>query len=331
MAPKTSPRRDIVAKILKAHPKSGKQTLAKLLHKRHPEEFVSVKNARDSICYYTGASGKKNRGKPGVLVQDIRPPSTLKIPKGIRQTKKPLSITDAGKWLICSDWHVPYHDEEALEACFKFAQDEGCENLYLNGDGIDFYKSSQWIKDPRARNLQKELETLWTILDSIGGMFGRKVYKIGNHEDRFTRRLWGMTPELAVLRRFDVDRVLEVRERDYEVVDSKRHARMNGLNVFHGHELAAGFNQVNVARGLWMKTAANVMAGHSHRTSSHLEVAGLGKTSQTCLSVGCLCQLEPDYAPVNKWNHGFAIVELQGSGYRATNYTIDRGKVFSAG
>jgi hypothetical protein len=35
-----------------------------------------------------------------------------------------------------------------------------------------------------------------------------------------------------------------------------------------------------------------------------------------CFSTGCLCQLTPKYRPFayTKWNHGFAIVEIDGDG-----------------
>lgn len=330
MTRKPNPIRELVFQTLEKYPGKPKQTLAKLLAKRFPVEFPTAEKARSSIRYYTGALGLTNRKNKGI--QDMRSqPTTLKIPKGTKQTKRPLRISDPGKWLLCSDWHVPYHDETALEACLKFSIDQKCENLYLNGDLIDFYKSSRWCKDPRARNLQSELDTLHSILDEIKGRFDRKVYKIGNHEDRFTHRIWTSTPELAVLSRFDVDQVLEVRERGYEVLDSKQIAKMNGLHVFHGHEVSHGFMApVNVAKGLWTKTVERSICGHFHQSSIHVETTGFAASPRSSFSLGCLCNLAPEYAPVNKWNHGFAIVELEGREFKVSNYVVDRGKVIQA-
>ncbi len=327
-----TPRRKIIEKLLKAYPTQPKKTLARMLRKKYPVEFRSIEDARTSLRYYTGAQGKQNRKTPSVIKQDIRKPCTLEIPKGVRQGKKPLRITTQGKWLITGDWHVPYHDEVAMDAMLRFAFDNKVDHLYVNGDAIDFYKSSQWVKDPRYRDLQAEINTLWEILDQIRGQFERKIYKIGNHEDRFTRRIWQATPELAVLRRFDVDRVLELKERDFEIVESTQHATLNRLRIFHGHELTKGFiTPVNIARGLWLKTNSRALTSHWHRTSVHVEPASLGDNTYTCYSIGCMCNLNPDYAPITKWNCGFALCELSGSTYSVANYIVDRGAVYQAG
>jgi hypothetical protein len=62
----------------------------------------------------------------------------------------------------------------------------------------------------------------------------------------------------------------------------------------------------------------------------HVETAGVGEKTYPCYSLGCLCNLTPEYAPVNKWTHGFAIVEL-GKGYSVANHIIDRGTVYAMG
>lgn len=47
-------------------------------------------------------------------------------------------------------------------------------------------------------------------------------------------------------------------------------------------------------------------------------------------STGCLCDLHPDYAPLNKWNHGFAFVEVfNGGKFEVQNLFISDGKVYS--
>ena len=68
--------------------------------------------------------------------------------------------------------------------------------------------------------------------------------------------------------------------------------------------------------------------GHNHTTSEHTETDMNGKIVTTW-SIGCLCGLNPDYMPLNKWNHGFAIVEMDENGedYHFKNYRIFNGKI----
>jgi hypothetical protein len=47
----------------------------------------------------------------------------------------------------------------------------------------------------------------------------------------------------------------------------------------------------------------------------------------TTWSVGCLSELHPMYMPLNKWNHGFAIVDIDKEDFQVTNKRIHNGKV----
>ena len=200
-----------------------KKTLARLLHRRWPLEFATVESARSHIRNFTGASGTK---RPRCVPErDLREPCTIRVPEGDTQAKPDLQI-DEGRWLITGDWHVPFHSKQSLEATFAHAIAEGCDSIYLNGDIVDFYQASHWTRDPRQRDIHQELQLLHEILDRLAGHFGRrKVYKIGNHEERLTHRVYQSTPELAVLPQWDVEKVLGVECRGYEVVASKQFAR----------------------------------------------------------------------------------------------------------
>jgi hypothetical protein len=50
-----------------------------------------------------------------------------------------------------------------------------------------------------------------------------------------------------------------------------------------------------------------------------------------CFSTGCLCDLRPAYAVLNKWNHGGAIVTVHDGGeFDVENFRIASGKVRSS-
>ena len=63
-----------------------------------------------------------------------------------------------------------------------------------------------------------------------------------------------------------------------------------------------------------MRVQETILCGHWHRTSEHTETTGISRKVSSCWSVGCLCDLSPDYAIVNRWNHGFAIVDIDKDG-----------------
>jgi hypothetical protein len=48
----------------------------------------------------------------------------------------------------------------------------------------------------------------------------------------------------------------------------------------------------------------------------------------SCWSVGGLCNLRPKYMPLNKWNHGFATIEIHTDGmWSVENKKIISGRV----
>ena len=70
------------------------------------------------------------------------------------------------------------------------------------------------------------------------------------------------------------------------------------------------------------------MAGHWHQTSEHAE-STLGGRSIACWSTGCLCELHPPYMPLNKWNHGYAIVDVTAGGnFQVQNKKIIKGVAY---
>jgi len=100
------------------------------------------------------------------------------------------------------------------------------------------------------------------------------------------------------------------------------------LTILHGHELGASvFSPVNIARGLFLRAKDSALCGHHHQASEHTEPNINGKIT-TCWSVACLCELHPDYMPINKHHHGFAHVRVLDTGeFEVSNYRIVNGKI----
>jgi len=77
---------------------------------------------------------------------------------------------------------------------------------------------------------------------------------------------------------------------------------------------------------LFTRAKVSAMQGHNHQTSEHTETDMNGKIVTT-YSVACLSELHPLYLPLNKWNNGFALVEIDGKEFHVQNKRIYKGKV----
>ena len=234
------------------------------------------------------------------------------------------------KMLIISDIHCPYHDIEALTECYKYAKKQHIDSILLNGDTFDFYRLSKFMQDPMKVNLKEELEIGQKFLDSLQNTFKRcKIYfKVGNHEARLESYLKQKAPELFGLPFFDLSEFLHLHEHGIEVIDANTIMLYGKLPIIHGHELRMSVGGVNPSRTLYNKFKTSCVCSHLHRTSDHTEKTGLDKVISTH-SIGCMCDLHPDYARINNWNTGFGIVSKDEEGkYEFENHKIIKGKVY---
>ena len=318
--------------LCEKHKTLGSRTLARLLHDQHPHAFT-VEQARATVRRIRGNIGAENRGrtKDKSLHEPARAHCSLKIPDGIKQALDPIEVTKPGKWLILSDIHVPYHDRQALELALEKGLAEGCTNVLLNGDFYDFYKISRFDTDPSARSPDGELERGQPILEEIAKYFkGTKYFKVGNHEARFEVYLASHAAAIAGMKAFRLDAVLELERIGFGYVSSKQWMMLGNLAVLHGHEFPKGLTDpVNVGRGVYNRLGDGGLVGHWHKTSRHVETSGLKRRMTVAHSTGCLCDIRPEYAPLNRWNHGFATLDLKKDGeYHLKNWIIESGRVF---
>jgi predicted phosphodiesterase len=306
-------------------------TLARIMYNENLEAFMSVDHARSSLRMIEGKSGKKMRSEikdKSLYMTDERPKNPWKLPESEETKYEPFHIK-AKKIAVLSDIHIPYHSVTALSAALDFIQAEKPSAILLNGDILDFYQLSRFGKDPRKRSVAHELQAAREFLDILS-QFGAKIYyKIGNHEERYQNYLMMKAPELLGVQQFELQHLLGLHDRGIELIGDKRIIKANDLNIVHGHEFGQSiFSPVNVARGLFLRGKVSAMQGHNHQTSSHTET-DMNGNMVTTWSLGCLCELNPAYLPINKWSHGFAMVDLSDNGkdFHVRNYRIHKGKI----
>jgi predicted phosphodiesterase len=302
--------------------------LARIMYADNKLLFQSLEKARSRLRWIEGKMGERSRRMSTNITLPERSRTPYKLPEAEEFAYEPY-IIDAKKVLVMSDVHLPYHDVPAISAAIEFAQNEDIDAILLNGDTLDFYTLSRFIRDPKARSFAHELLIFQQFIEALGQAYpDAKVYiKLGNHDERYQHYLWTKAGELDGVEEFELKNIIKKRAPEAEVIGDKRIIKLGALNVLHGHEFGQSiFSPVNVARGLFLRGKVSAMQGHNHQTSEHTESNMNGEITTT-YSVGCLCNLTPGYLPINKWNHGFAIVDVNGQDFHVRNYRIHKGQV----
>jgi len=308
--------------------------LARIVYEENKIMFKDVEAARASLRYIEGKTGKKDRNnasKSKYFMQQDRPKNPYNLPESDEVEYSPFIIKGYKKVGIMSDIHLPYHNIEAITVAIDYFKKEKIDALLLNGDTLDCYKLSRFSKDPRKRDFKYELDTLKAFMDVLKKELNCKIFfKVGNHEVRYEKFLMEKAHELKGIEEFEFENIIKARANGIDIIQSNRYMKLNSLNGLHGHEYFGGaIAPVNVARGLYMKGKVSAFQGHNHQSSSHTETDMNGRITTT-FSIGCLCELAPEYMPLNKWNHGCAVVYLEDNGedFEFHNKRIHKGKIF---
>jgi len=328
LANKQTYKGKIVEQYLKKFPKASTNAIARMLIKDYPIEFKET-NSRTLVRNYRG----ENKNLKSIdTSQYERSEKTKKefmgkkfnLPDSDYEVIEPFIIASKNV-LILSDIHMPYHDKKALRLALEYGVKHNMTAIYLNGDILDCYMVSNFVRDRRKRDMADELEMGRNFLKSLRDNFdGPIFYKWGNHEERWENFLKLNAPELLGISDFELSSILRFGEHSIQEVKSRQIAYMGKLAVLHGHEFGRStFSPVNAARGLYMKTKESCIVGHHHQTSEHTEKS-LSNEVVTTWSTGCLSGLNPDYNMYgNKYNHGFAFVKVGKDG----NYQVDNIRI----
>lgn len=297
-----------------AFPGTPSRTLAIQLHALEPELFPSVEHARLHI-----RRARKERGEKDRISRErsgtTAPCTKYEAAASLAPPFTPYQLETAGYGCIIGDVHIPYHDKGALETAINHAiKRNATDYLLINGDLMDCYQESQYERDPRKRHLAGEVEDTQKFLEQMMRIFGKVIYKGGNHERRHLSYILRNAPALAGLKGVSFPEILTLRDLGVDWVswDDPIYAGEH-LTIIHGQEYGRGTNSpVNAARGIFLKALACTIISHYHRPSHHDETDIRGRCIDTW-SIGCLCGLHPEFARLNKWSHGFALFETDGA------------------
>jgi predicted phosphodiesterase len=301
--------------------------LARIMYKENNLLFRDVDAARSSLRQIEGKA--RRHGYKVTHPAPERPKNPYALPESDAEEFDPYFIKGFKRGLIINDIHLPYHDVEAISAVIKYAKKEKPDFCFVNGDLLDFHQLSYFERDPKKKSFATELSIFKQFFDILKKELKCKIYfKFGNHEERYQRFLWQKARELDGVEEFELGNIIKARAEGIEVIQNKRIVMISKLPFIHGHETGRGvFNPVNAARGLMLKAKHSAVKGDCHNTSEHTTKDILGKF-MTTWSIGCLCGLTPQWLPINEWNHGFGIIDLDGESFHLRNYKVNKGEIY---
>ena len=310
-------------------------TLAKLIQSENPIQFKSVENARSTIRKvrgHMGAERLKYASRPTPLNHDCSRMNADIIreleskAEGLKTFKLPECCR---KVLFMSDIHLPYQDNDSLITALNYGLEKQVDTIFLGGDILDMYGASFHEKFPDKPTIRDEFEMGRSFLERLRKLFpNASIYYLeGNHEKRWKRYLASKAAELFGNPEFELPFILRFGEYNVNWIPNGTLVKFGKLNVIHGNEFKGG-GGVNPARALFLRAKDNVLAGDKHKTGENNE-GSLNGSLVTTWSVGCLCDLNPEYLPFAHtiWNHGFAYIEIEGDNFHVENKRIKNGKV----
>ncbi len=227
-----------------------------------------------------------------------------------------------------SDIHIPYEDKLNLDIAIEYIRDIKPTKIILGGDIVDFYKISKFINNPKQRNVFEEINITKNFLYKIRNLFSDAeiIYLEGNHERRLETYIISNAKELYELLENILQEKLELEKLNIQYV--KQPFAIGKLWYMHGHEVnCKNSNAEYITNIVWKKVHNNFICGHWHRTQDKTWKNINGKYYGGYVT-GCLCE-NLDYAIINNWNNGFAIIKYDTNGfYNVENKKIIDGKIF---
>lgn len=235
--------------------------------------------------------------------------------------------------VVCSDLHVPYHDEECLSAFLSFCKFFKPHKVFINGDLIDFYAISRFTKDPkRELELQEEIDESVSVLKQI-----RKVnpnadihFIKGNHCARLQKYLWSEAKALSGLRSLTVPGLLQLGTLKIKYYENGR-MDYHGLLIKHGSVIRkfSGYT----AKAEVEKNGKSGISGHTHRLGLYFQ----NNAGQEIVWAegGCMCKLDAEYleGEVPNWQQGWLVGHFKNNSprYNLTLIPFIHGKAMYDG
>lgn len=211
--------------------------------------------------------------------------------------------------VVFGDVHGIYVDRKSWSILLQVIDDIKPDRVIINGDFIDCYSISSFIKDPnREFDIQEEFNQANKLLDELQHVHkGEIIYVSGNHENRLKKKLWGEYQDFASMPELTIEGKLYLEERKIQYIQPKgRDAYYMLGKIKVGHFNKVSQHSAYTAKSLVDKYACSIIQGHCHRLGEHFKT--MGDDTVVGVESGCLCDLNPEYVCDPNWMAGFVIV-----------------------
>jgi len=334
-------KQDVCREYRKKYPNMCTTALSRLIYNSDNNHLVwkNSENIRTTLRHIEGKTGDLNRKTmkdKSLFVGEARPmnPYKLNLPDS-DAIDLPHYVLKGEKVGVLSDIHIPYHDREALECAILYLKAEKVDTLVILGDFCDFHGGSRFNKNPKARKMSDEISMLCDTLRIIKQELQCKlILHEGNHDIRFSLYANNKVAEmpqlsdLHELKSFTLENILRHRlDFAFDYVPNNQFFTFNGLILLHGNQISFGASSpTSPSKAALTKMKTSCLIGHHHQTGAFREKDAFGNF-RVAYSMGCLCELSPDYMRINNHNHGFALLEKIGDSFRVHNLVIINGVI----
>jgi UDP-2,3-diacylglucosamine pyrophosphatase LpxH len=319
----------------KQYPDKPTRALAKLMYKENNLLFENEESARERLRYIEGKSGKRAISntvrESEFFKEEARPANPYKLPEPDSQDLEPYKLPTAwNDFIFASDFHLPNHRKEPINAMIKYAQENNIKKLMIGGDLLDNTPFTRWMREPLDKgDVRRWFDMAKEFLRYLKTFFDEIIWIEGNHDFWYKRYLMQKAPELFGDPYFELEQRLDLNTIGIKFITQNYLVKAGKLNIHHGHiTFRGGGSYANAARMLYMKTKSNMLCGHVHVESSHTE-PDINDEICTTFTVGCMTTLRPEYQPFGgKACHGFARIKVKPNrDFNVFNFRIYKGEI----
>lgn len=236
--------------------------------------------------------------------------------------------------MVVYDVHYPFYHKPTWNAILDFVKNNQphIAGFLFGGDCFDnqeiaHHTSSKPLFRPTGsykRNSDNFDKLILSPLEAALPRQASRAWITGNHE-RFESDLVERQPELKGMVEHDI--LLNLRERQWEVLALGEAKALGKLNAIHGEGLTGIGNQASLyhAKRAVETYCSSVLYGHVHTTQSYTKVLPHNtKNKWVAYASPCCCNLNPGYLQnrPTAWVNGFSIVELHDPEKANSNFNV---------